>query len=336
MVSILYIGSAAGTSGLRSAALARLGHSVDHVDPYSILKSHPLLGRYAYKTGGFGLEGLIERWIFSRLKKAEYDVLFVDNGELVGRQLAAKLSKLAKASVLYNLDNPFTNRDGLRWRAMLGSLPVYDLFVTPRYSSLAPATSAGARRPVRVVQAADEVAHRPIQLSKSDAEQFGSEVSFVGTWMPERGPFLAKLAAAGVPIAIFGPRWEKAPEYGYLGQFRRSGALNTEEYAKAIAGAKICLALLSKGNLDLHTTRSLEIPAMGQVLCGERTDEHLELYKEGEEALFWDSPEECAANTLSALQSDDLIQRMGRAGRARLLKNGNYNEPTLSNVLALL
>lgn len=336
MATILYLGSSGGTSGLRAAAFRRLGHVVDQIDPYQSLRFFPPLQLYAYKTGALALSPIVQNWVLGRLSHERYDVLFVDNGELIDRRLAEILSPLANYSILYNLDNPFTRRDGMRWRAMLNALPVYDLFVTPRHSSVPAACAAGARRAIRVVQAADEVLHRPIALSQEDGDRFKSDVAFVGTWMPERGPFLARLITAGVPISIFGPRWERAAEYKQLAPYRRSAGLNQSDYSKAIAGAKICLALLSKGNLDQHTTRSLEIPAIGSVLCGERTAEHQELYEENEEAIFWQGVDDCASKTLKLLRDPVHLEAVGMSGHKRIAVNQNYNEPTLTKILNAL
>ena len=69
---------------------------------------------------------------------------------------------------------------------------------------------------------------------------------------------------------------------------RGSGpAIYGDDYLKAIQLAKVSLGLLSKGNRDLHTTRTFEIPYCGGLLCAERTSEHLQLYQEDVEAVYW-------------------------------------------------
>ena len=94
--------------------------------------------------------------------------------------------------------------------------------------------------------------------------------------------------------------------------------------------------MLSHENRDLHTTRSLEIPAIGSLFLGERTSEHLALYREDEEAVFWSSPEECAQKSLALLKDPARIQRIAQAGHARALANGNFNEQMISRVMARL
>jgi hypothetical protein len=259
--------------------------------------------------------------------------LFCDNGELIPPDLLRKLKGRAAKSLVFNQDNPFVARDGLRWRIFLKSLPLYDLYVTPRISNVEPARRNGAQRVYRTWFSADEIVHAPQALTKEERNAFGSRVAFVGTWMPERGPFMKTLIDRGVPLTIFGPRWDKAPEYDQIKDHVRLGSLNTTQYTKAVAACDIALALLSKGNEDLHTTRSLEIPAIGALLCGERTSEHLELYKEGEEAVFWESAEECADVCLRLLSAPEDIKRIAAAGATRARANAVFNEPVLKGML---
>ncbi len=96
------------------------------------------------------------------------------------------------------------------------------------------------------------------------------------------------------------------------------------------------LGLLSKGNRDLHTTRSLEIPALGGLLCAERTSEHLHLYVEGEEALFWADAAECAAVCRDILEDEPRRLKIAAAGHARSIANGNHNEVVMNSVFERL
>ncbi|WP_395664793.1 hypothetical protein [Methylocella sp.] len=57
--------------------------------------------------------------------------------------------------------------------------------------------------------AADEAVHRPIELSAEDHARYDAEVVFVGTWMPERGPFMQRLVERGVPLRHLWPALEQ-------------------------------------------------------------------------------------------------------------------------------
>jgi spore maturation protein CgeB len=147
----------------------------------------------------------------------------------------------------------------------------------------------------------------------------------------KRDEFLLRLISLGVPISIWGDRWQKSPHFSKLKSHLRGGALIGRNYVAAIQGAKICLGLLSKGNRDLHTTRSLEIPFAGGLLCAERTVEHQEMYKEGVEAVFWSDADECAQVCKQLLNDQRLRENIRKAGmdRVRSLNVGNediFNE----------
>ncbi len=235
---ILFIGPELGTAQHRIAALRRLGHDVKVVDTNQafdkLILPQALILRWTAKTGGLGASGLIKRFALSQLKGEFFDLALVDSGEYYGPAIIREFKKIARVVVNFNQDNPYVPRDGLKWRQFLKALPYYDLAVTPRASSVAPARRAGARRVIAVNFAADEAVHRPIELTDEDRARYAAKVVFVGTWMPERGPFLLRLVERGVPLRIYGDRWMKAPEYERLKPYIASGNLVGDDYVKAI------------------------------------------------------------------------------------------------------
>ena len=196
------------------------------------------------------------------------------------------------------------------------------------------ATAAGARRVLRVFMSSDEVTHAPRILDAADRAKWASEVLFLGTWFPERGPFLLRLIQLGVPLSIRGSNWSKAREWPDLKAYWRGGPVIGDDYGKAIQCARVNIGLLSKGNRDLHTTRSLEIPALGGLLCAERTSEHLDMYREGVEALFWADAEECAAECRRVLANEEERVKIAMAGQIRNIANLIRNENVMSEILA--
>jgi spore maturation protein CgeB len=333
-VRILYLGPDSGTSRQRRLALERLGHDVVLVEPFKALPPNRLVKTWCFRTGALGLGDVIFRYVQKEIPDNSLDLVWVDMGELASERLVRALKIAAPVVVNFNLDNPFVTRDGGRWRLFHQAAPLYDLFVTPRRSSALAALRAGVPKVLQINQAADEIASRRISLDEADTARFAAEVVFVGTWMPERGPLLSRLIERGVPLRIYGPRWDRAREYPVLRPHVVLGELTGSDYAKAIQGAKIAIGLLSKGNEDLHTTRSMEIPAMGVLFCAERTSDHLNLYRDGEEAVFWDDADECADRCLELLSDLPRIRLIADAGRRRVEKNGAYNEPLLARVIS--
>jgi len=318
--------------------MVRLGHEVTLLDPYRALPAgrvvSPLLAQWNRYTGGLGLVEVVRRWVLRQIGGSQFDLAWVDHGAMVGRSLVRDLKARIPRVVCYCIDDPFGGRDVTLWREFVQALPCYDLLVVVRTPNVDEAYRDGARRVMRVFMSADEVAHRPRELSASDFEQWRSEVLFVGTAFPERGPFLAQLVKLGVPLTLYGNRYDRLPEWPILKSYwRAADASSTDSYAKAISAAKVCLGLLSRGNRDLHTTRSMEIPSLGGVLCAERTPEHSALYDEGVEAVFWSSAEECATRCFELLGDETRRKAIAEAGRARFLKNPWRNDRVVQDIL---
>jgi spore maturation protein CgeB len=283
---------------------------------------------------------MLSPWILrslpNRLRNRRFDLCYVDSGEWVTPRVIKLLRSCADKIVNYNIDDPLGMRDIARSRAYRMSLSSYDLCVVVRSENVAEARALGAKDVMRVYRSSDEITHAPKQISEEDRRFWESEVLFLGTWFPERGPFLLELVKLGVPLTVRGANWDKAPEWSQLKNHWRGGHIEGEDYAKAIQCARVNLGLLSKGNRDLHTTRSLEIPALGGLLCAERTSEHLHLYVEGQEALFWADAVECAAVCRDILADEPRRLRIAAAGHARSIANGNHNEVVMNSVFERL
>jgi spore maturation protein CgeB len=332
--SILYFGPVSGTCLDRANALRRLGHRVEHMDMRQLLPKTPWVDRITWHLGG----NLLSPWLMGGLSRklagCQFDVCYVDGGEWVTPRVISLLRRHAAKVINYSIDDPLGPRDGARFKAFRQSLPHYDLIAVVRQENVTEAQALGAKNVIRVYRSADELSHAPRSLSVEDHQAWDCDVLFLGTWFPERGPFMLDLIRRGVPLTIRGSNWHKAPDWSQLKNHWKGDSIGGDDYAKAIQCAKVNLGLLSKENRDLHTTRSLEIPALASLMCAERTSEHLAMYAEGQEALFWKDAEECAAMCRFALADDQRRQAIADAGHQRVIKNGHYNETIVASILA--
>jgi spore maturation protein CgeB len=333
-LALLFLGPAHGTSLHRMRALERIGCCVTRADPWQWLPARRLVSKLLFETGAGFLDAVTAFKLERYLGVRRYPLVFVNGGELLGPSSLRILRRHAERVVSYNTDNAFTNYTKRKWRLHIRALPQYDLVVVTHAAAVPHARAAGAGAVMRVYSAADEIAHAPRDVSQAMRARYASEVAFVGTWMPERGPFIAELAARKVPLSIWGDRWHKAPEWSHLREYWRGpGIYADEEYRASIQASKICLGLVSQVTGDLHTTRSIEIPAIGRLLCARRTPEHLQMYDEGKEAVFWTTAAECADQCHALLANDRVRTDIAYAGHERCLRNGYFNEPMLASIL---
>lgn len=331
------MGAKSGTSLHRANALARLGHDVEILDPDHHFPSGAVPARLHRETGCLLLGQEFQRKLINAIGTEKRDVFWVDHGRTIGAATVRAARALGMKTVVLNVDDPFGWRDRLMWLLFKKTVKEYDLTVVVREPNVAEARAFGAKDVMKVWRSADEVAHRARQLTPEELEKYSSDVLFLGTWMVGRGTFLKGLVDRGVPLTIIGDRWFKAPEWPDLQKYWKGPGIDRDEdYAGYIQCAKICIGLLSFQNRDLHTTRTAEIPLIGSLFCAERTPEHLELYKDGEEAVFWNDVEECAKLCKELLADPAKRDRIATAGQAKCLANGTLNEPIMASVLERL
>jgi len=332
MLNILYIGDhhPGSTSFHRARALSRLGHQVVVKNPVEALDQQLNSRWWAalhFRTGYRLLQTGMLKWVKSVMENmAPPDLVWVDSGELIGCSCVKALQTLKCPVILYNIDDPTGKRDGRRFDSLLGAIPLYDLVVVVRMETAKECSFLGAKNVMRVLRSYDEVAHQPYANIHEIPADFKSDIAFIGTWMrnEKRDEFILHLIHEGLNVNIWGDGWQKSHLFSKIKHCWRGKSLSGRDYIAAIQGAKICLGMLSKGNRDLHTTRSLEIPYAGGLLCAQRTVEHLHLYREGVEAAFWSDAKECVKVCKDLLNNGKIDQlRIAGMQRVREIKAGN-------------
>lgn len=331
---IAYIGTRYGTSAQRYRALERLGHEVCVVDPFNYLAPWQPLQRLVVKTGALGAGLYAYRGIFRSIERTKPDLIWVDTGALLGPCLIRALRTIGVPVINYMIDNAWSAIYKTKCRHYRAAVPYYDFTVQVRETNIDTAYRSGGRHVFFSTRCADEFAHSPRELTDDQKRKYASDVAFIGTWHSERSAFLAELIHYGVPISIWGDRWNKADEWSTLAPHWRGPPLSdADDYAAAVQSAKICIGLVSAKVVDQDTSRSFEIPSLGSLFCAERTNSHLNLYKDGEEAVFWSTAEECVQHCLALLKDEPRRTAIARRGRERALKNGFFNQQELAKIL---
>jgi hypothetical protein len=344
-MKILYIGNLkpSTTSLHKREALIRLGNEVISIDPYEFLcttLSNVLTSKLHYFTGYKLIQRKIVHWLQTKLdsETQDFDLVWIDSGELLGRDAIKYLNqKVAEKVILYNHDDPTGKRDGNRFKSLITAIPYYSVCVVVRDENVKEFYSLGAQQVIRVYRSYDEVEHAPFNDETEIPPNFKSDVTFIGTWMRDerRDIFLLKLIQAGINVTIWGNRWQKSAYWEQLKQHWKGPALSGRDYVAAIQGAKLCLGMLSKGNRDLHTTRSAEIPYSNGLLCAERTNEHQQMFEEGIEALFWKNADECISVCKKALTNDSYLQLIKSNGHKKIIELELGHEKVLSKIISI-
>ena len=108
-----------------------------------------------------------------------------------------------------------------------------------------------------------------------------------------------------------------------------------DAYASLFSRAWIGLGLLTKRFPELHTTRTLEIPACGAVLATERTVDTSTMFADNE-ALFFDDYGSLANRVAKMLAGEDTsaLERIAAAGMKRVARDRRDYPGILAGILA--
>jgi spore maturation protein CgeB len=222
--------------------------------------------------------------------RAGCDVMVLDNARIIHRSalVAARKAAPGLRLVWYSEDDTLNPVHRTRW--LESAMPLFDLWVTTKSFNAHPdeVPALGARQVSFVDNSFCPHAHAPIAVSDDERRAFGAPVSFVGTYEPPRAADLLALARAGISVRVWGNGWD-----GLQGVDDRlcimCRPVYDDDYRRVVAGSDINLCFLRKGNRDLQTCRSMEIPAMGGFMIHEASIEMTRLFTPDREAVYFSS-----------------------------------------------
>jgi spore maturation protein CgeB len=102
--------------------------------------------------------------------------------------------------------------------------------------------------------------------------------------------------------------------------------LYLQQYREAIWRSKINPSFLTRSNQDEFVHKSFEIAGCGGFLLAERSDGHMQRFREDEEAVFFTGREELAAKIRRYLPDEAARARIAAAGRERAVRDGYHND----------
>ena len=318
-MKVLFIGQKFGNSYFQYLALKRIYKRIDIIDSDRILPFPQLSGKVFFHISPFILQPYINYKILSKVKK-KYDLIYVKAAELIGKNLILELKKKTRKIIFVCNDNPYTLRDKKKWELFLSAAKLYDLIVYQDKSRIELSKKYGLKNSLLTLPPYDIRMHKRQKISKNKKKYYKSDVIFIGTWFPERGIFLKKLIDLGLNIKIYGSRWNKDPNFELLKSKIKLGHVFSPNYSKLIQCAKIAICLFSKGNLDNVTARSIEIPAIGTLLCSLRTKEMKEIFIENKEAIFFNSPTDCFKKCKYYLKNTRIRKKIAQKGNIKITK----------------
>jgi hypothetical protein len=221
------------------------------------------------------------------------------------------------------------------------SIAIYDVIFTTKDELNQLFLSYGCRTAVKFWKGYAPERIFPLQLTSGDAEEYRSDVAFIGhaDLVKDHSTRLAPLEAVArvVPeTQIWGRSWKRVKWPRDLPGVIHAYQLYGLEYTKAICATKIALQIPSRLAHDTHSSRSVEIPACRVAMLAERTADHQVLFEEDKEAIFFNGIPELVENAKYYLNHEAAREKIAQAGYERCIRSGYSNYDRMRQMLAFV
>jgi spore maturation protein CgeB len=201
------------------------------------------------------------------------------------------------------------------------SLCMYDHVFTQDSALVPLLRSASAAKSVSLLgPACDPIEHRTLPLSRSEQEDLGADLAYVGWGYPNRLRLFEQLL--DFDFRLWGIGWEASRT---LVRHFRPEAVHGVKKTKIYNATRVSLNLQStKYQVDGVTCRPFEIAACGGFCLSEPKKDLGSYFHLGEELVVFEDVEDLKLKLTHYLRHDDERREIAARGRARVLREHTY------------
>lgn len=260
----------------------------------------------------------LNRDILISVKKNQPDIIFFEKALYIYPKTLQCIKEMGITIIHFSTDDQFNPKNQTRF--YLNSINLYDIHITTKSYNVEELYHIGAKQVIFVNNATDEEIFKP--LFDIDINEYKCDVGFIGTWEKERANSILYLAENGIEVRIWGPGWSNKSNLKHPNIRIENKYLRGLEYVYAINATKINLNFLRKENRDLQTTRSIEIPSCKSFMLAEYSEEHVNLFKENSEAVYFKDNIDLLDKVSYYLKNEDARNDISNNGYNRCLNSG--------------
>jgi len=247
------------------------------------------------------------------------DVVWVFKGMEIFPKTLKKLRSANIKLVNYNGDHPFNYEfRGSGNKNVLNSIPLYDHHFS--YSK-------------KIIKSLKEIYQVPsswlpyaYHFSSPPKINTENKICFIGNPDKDRSHIIQLLIDHKIPIAVYGNNWDKFNiQNKYLTIYP---AIYSDEFIKITQQYRIHLNIFRSQNEDSHNMRTFEMPALGSIMLAPKSKEHIELFKEGEEAFYYKNDTDflTTCKKIMALSDSEAYQIQLNAYQRSITSNYSYKD----------
>jgi spore maturation protein CgeB len=208
-------------------------------------------------------------------------------------------------------------------RNMLESLPLYDIVFSFSMSFKKNISKLGAKKVEYLPFAFDPFIHNKIPVGGDESITYLYDVVFVGCWDKGREKTLSLLCK--FKLGIWGPGWDRvSPLSGLNNNIVKSSIIGAQEMSNIYSKSRLCLNPLRDQNTNSHNMKTFEIPAMGGVMLTNKTVDHLNLFIDEKEIIYYRNNDDIIAVVNKYIKNDCQLKQISDRSHNKVIKNHRY------------
>jgi spore maturation protein CgeB len=267
--------------------------------------------------------------IYRAAKNWKPDVIFMCKAENIRAEVFTLLKNEIRCRLaIWYVDNPF-NAQFSSYQALRHIQKSDFYFIWAKYL-IDPLISAGAKNVSFLPFGYPSDVYEQYKIPVDEIEPFWrSDVSFLGTWDPDREQALVALANKEFDLAIYGQGWQTniKPTSPLLTHVRKDSVW-LGDVVKAITGSKITLNFLKSHNWKGHNLRTMEVTGIGgaTLLTQKTEDQAINLFEENRDLVCYNGANPSEFQIKLLLENQNELRRISESGMQKV-----YNQHLLKH-----
>lgn len=272
----------------------------------------------------------INRKIMSLAKKNMPDLAIITGGHGITADTVKTLKDIGMVTALWTTDAP-RNFDPI-----LNVAPNYDFIFCQGSEAVELFEKAGINNAKWLPVGCDPQFHHPVQTTDEEKIIYTKDVSFVGSYYPNRWEILKKLTE--FDFGIWGPHWDKVKTDSLRNYNLNNVKLPHAEWLKIYSCAKIVLIIhYQDGRIPCYqaSPKVFEALACGCFILVDRQKDVLNLFKNKKHLVVFENLEDLKRKIRFYLDNPLKRKKIAEKGQKEAIKYHNYScriETLLSRV----
>jgi spore maturation protein CgeB len=261
----------------------------------------------------------LNRRLFSLASATQPDLCLVAGGNRILPETIQKMKSQGIQTALWTIDVP------RRFQPVLDAAPSYDFIFCGGTEAQKLLSEAGIPNTHWLPFACDPEVHQPADVDSEDRKKWGSKVSFVGSFYPNRAQVLEKIS--DFDLKVWGPGWDKLAKNSPIKKLCSDVRLKPEEWIKIFSSSLVNIVIHyqdGKTPCFQAAPRVYEGLACRSFLLVDDQRDVKSLFQDGKHLAIFEKPEDLRKKMTYYLNKPEERDRIATQGHEEVVHKHTY------------